>query len=72
MCPNRSPTMKVPLLVGVLFLPIDTGMVLMTSPLRRTVSVLVLSSTVAMTSSPTVKCDVTFSWPNSPSPRSTP
>ena len=37
--------MKVPLLVGALFLPIDTGIVLITSPLRVTVSVLVLSST---------------------------
>ena len=64
--------MKVPLLVGVLFLPIETGIVLMTSPLRLTVSVLVLSSTVVITSSPMVKCVVTFSWPNNPSPRSTP
>ncbi len=61
MWPNRSPMMKVPLLVGALFLPIDTGMVLMTSPLRRTVSVFVLSSMVVMTSSPMVKCVVTFS-----------
>ena len=47
------------MLVGVLFLPIEIGIVLMTSPLRLTVSVLVLSSTVAMTSSPIVKCVVT-------------
>jgi hypothetical protein len=51
----------VPLLVGVLFLPIEIGMVLMTAPLRLTVSVLLLSSAVAMTSSPMVKCVVTFS-----------
>jgi len=62
----------VPLLVGVLLLPIEIGMVLMTSPLRRTVSVLVSSSAVAMISSPMVKCVVTFSWPNNPSPKSTP
>ena len=44
-----------PLLVGVLSLPIEIGMVLTTSPLTRTVSVLVLSSAVAITSSPMVK-----------------
>jgi hypothetical protein len=48
----------------VLLLPIETGIDLITSPLRFTVSVLVLSSTVVITSSPMVKCVVTFSWPN--------
>ncbi|CFS35293.1 Uncharacterised protein [Mycobacterium tuberculosis] len=72
MCLYREPTMYMPLAVGVLSLPIDVGMDFTTSPFTRTVSILVLSSAVAITSSPMVKCVCTLSSPNIPSPKSTP
>ena len=61
-----------PLGVGVLFFPIEIGMVLTISPLRLMVRVLVLSSAVPISESPMVKLAERLRWPNKPSPRSTP
>ncbi|SHW07934.1 Uncharacterised protein [Mycobacteroides abscessus subsp. abscessus] len=61
-----------PLLVGALSLPIEVGMVLMISPLRSMLRILLVSSTRLITASPMVKWDATLSWPKTPSPRFTP
>jgi hypothetical protein len=53
--------MYVPLSVGVLFLPIEIGIVFTTPPLRRTAIVFVESSATAITSSPMLQRVVTFS-----------